>query len=86
MNLILKNIFGLKPNTFCYIKNCVSIRKIVNNTPYELSINRKANISNFHIFGSHHSYLLCRKKVLLIFYKRFLFSLPTQGNNLKRSK
>lgn len=73
-------------NTFCYIKNCVSIRKILNNTPYDSQINRKANISNFHIFGSHHSYIFCRKKVLLSFYQKNLFSLPAQGNNLQKKK
>ncbi len=38
-------------NTSCYILNRVSIRKILNKTPYELWKNRKPNISYFHIFG-----------------------------------
>ena len=38
-------------NTACYIINRVSIRKILNKTPYELWKNKKPNISYFHIFG-----------------------------------
>jgi len=38
-------------NTSCYILNRVSIRKILNKTPYELWKNRKPDISYFHIFG-----------------------------------
>ncbi|CAJ2668748.1 unnamed protein product [Trifolium pratense] len=38
-------------STSCYILNRVSIRKILDKTPYELWKNRKPNISYFHIFG-----------------------------------
>ncbi|KAK2388390.1 putative mitochondrial protein [Trifolium repens] len=38
-------------NTSCYILNRVTIRKILNKTPYELWKGRKPNISYFHIFG-----------------------------------
>ena len=38
-------------NTVCYIQNRISIRPILENTPYELWKNRKPNISYFHPFG-----------------------------------
>src|SRR3954466_3839536 len=38
-------------NTACYIHNRISIRPILNKTPYELWKNRKPNISYFHPFG-----------------------------------
>jgi len=40
-------------NTSCYILNRVSIRKVINKTPYELSKNIKPRISYFHIFGCY---------------------------------
>ncbi|KAK2428124.1 putative mitochondrial protein [Trifolium repens] len=40
-------------NTACYILNRVSIRKVLNKTPYELWKDRKPNISYFHIFGCY---------------------------------
>jgi len=50
-------------NTSCYIINRVSIRKILNKTPYELWKNRKSNISYFHIFGCY-CYILNDKENL----------------------
>ena len=38
-------------NTTCYIQNRISVRPILNKTPYELWRNRKPNISYFHPFG-----------------------------------
>src|SRR4051812_40319052 len=38
-------------NTACYMQNRISIRPILNKTPYELWKNRKPNISYFHPFG-----------------------------------
>ena len=38
-------------NTACYIQNRISIRPILEKTPYELWKNRKPNISYFHPFG-----------------------------------
>lgn len=38
-------------NTTCYIQNKISIRPILEKTPYELWRNRKPNISYFHPFG-----------------------------------
>src|SRR4051812_40138692 len=38
-------------NSACYIQNRISIRLILNKTPYELWKNRKPNISYFHPFG-----------------------------------
>ena len=50
-------------NTSCYIINRVSIRKILNKTPYELWKNRKPNISYFHVFGCY-CYILNDKENL----------------------
>ena len=38
-------------NTACYIQNRISIRPILEKTPYELWKNRKPNISYSHPFG-----------------------------------
>jgi transposase InsO family protein len=50
-------------NTSCYILNRVSIRKVLNKTPYELWKGRKPNISYFHIFGCY-CYILNNKDSL----------------------
>ena len=44
---------GRSYKTACYILNRVSIRKVLNKTPYELWKDRKPNISYFHIFGCY---------------------------------
>src|SRR5580765_7828591 len=38
-------------NTACYIQNRISVRPILNKTPYELWKNKNPNISYFHPFG-----------------------------------
>src|SRR5580765_6578522 len=38
-------------NTACYIQNRISVRPILNKTPYELWKNKKPNISYFYPFG-----------------------------------
>ena len=50
-------------NTFCYIINHVSIRKILNKTSYELWKNKKPNIVYFRIFGCY-CYILNDKENL----------------------
>ncbi|CAJ2661907.1 unnamed protein product [Trifolium pratense] len=40
-------------NTACYILNRMSIRKVLNKTPYELWKDKKPNVSYFHIFGCY---------------------------------
>jgi len=50
-------------NTSCYILNRVSIRKVLNKTPYELWKNIKPSISYFHIFGCY-CYILNNKEKL----------------------
>ena len=46
-----KHFWAEAVNTTCYIQNRVSIRPILEKTPYELWKNRKPNISYFHPFG-----------------------------------
>src|SRR3954466_14372632 len=46
-----KHFWAEAINTACYIQNRISIRSILNKTPYELWKNRKPNISYFHPFG-----------------------------------
>ena len=46
-----KHVWAEAVNTTCYIQNRVSIRPILEKTPYELWKNRKPNISYFHPFG-----------------------------------
>src|SRR3954469_16452290 len=46
-----KHFWAEAINTVCYIHNRISIRPILNKTPYELWKNRKPNISYFHPFG-----------------------------------
>src|SRR3954467_14435507 len=46
-----KHFWAEAINTTCYIQNRISIRHILNKTPYELWKNRKPNISYFHPFG-----------------------------------
>ena len=50
-------------NTSCYILNRISIRKILNKTPYEFWKGRKPNISYFHVFGCT-CYILNNKDIL----------------------
>src|SRR4051812_36924535 len=45
-----KHFWAEAINTACYIQNRISIRPILNKTPYELWKNRKTNISYFHPF------------------------------------
>jgi len=54
---------GVTINTSCYILNRVSIRKVLNKTPYELWKNIKPNISYFHIFGCY-CYIMNNKEKL----------------------
>src|ERR1044072_8708610 len=46
-----KHFWAEAVNTTCYIQNRISIKPILNKTPYELWKNRKPNISYFHPFG-----------------------------------
>src|SRR4051812_11898351 len=46
-----KHLWAEAINTTCYIHNRISIRPILNKTPYELWKNKKPNISYFHPFG-----------------------------------
>src|SRR3954463_10074449 len=46
-----KHFWAEAINSVCYIQNRISIRPILNKTPYELWKNRKPNISYFHPFG-----------------------------------
>src|SRR4051812_7375456 len=46
-----KHLWVEEINTACYIQNRISIRPILNKTPYELWKNRNPNISYFHPFG-----------------------------------
>src|SRR4051812_4031560 len=46
-----KHFWAEAINIACYIQNRISIRPILNKTPYELWKNRKPNISYFHPFG-----------------------------------
>lgn len=46
-----KHFWAEVVNTVCYIQNRISIRPILENTPYELWRNKKPNISYFHPFG-----------------------------------
>src|SRR3954471_22598295 len=46
-----KHFWAEEINTACYIQNRISIRPILNKTPYELWENRKPSISYFHPFG-----------------------------------
>ena len=46
-----KHFWAEAVNTACYIQNRISIRPILEKTPYELWKNRKPNISYFHPFG-----------------------------------
>ena len=48
---IAKIFWAEEINTTCYIQNRISIRPILEKTPYELWKNRKPNISYFHPFG-----------------------------------
>ena len=48
---ITKIFWAEEINTTCYIHNRISIRPIVEKTPYELWKNKKLNISYFHPFG-----------------------------------
>ena len=48
---IAKHFWAEAVNTACYIHNRISIRPIMEKTPYELWNNRKPNISYFHPFG-----------------------------------
>src|SRR3954467_6906494 len=46
-----KHFWAEAINTTCYIQNRISIRHILNKTPYELWKNKNPNISYFHPFG-----------------------------------
>src|SRR4051812_49220616 len=46
-----KHFWAEAINIACYIQNRISIRPILNKTPYEFWKNRKPNISYFHPFG-----------------------------------
>src|ERR1044072_177118 len=46
-----KHFWAEAVNTACYIQNRISIRPILNKTPYELWKNKKPNISYCHPFG-----------------------------------
>src|ERR1044072_7979031 len=46
-----KHFWAEAVNTACYIQNRISVRPILNKTPYELWKNKKPNISYFHPFG-----------------------------------
>src|SRR4051812_49155194 len=46
-----KHFWAEAINIACYIQNRISIRPILNKTPYELLKNRRPNISYFHPFG-----------------------------------
>src|ERR1051325_661341 len=46
-----KHLWAEAVNITCYIQNRISIRPILEKTPYELWKNRKPNISYFHPFG-----------------------------------
>ena len=48
---IAKNFWAEAINTTCYIQNKISIRPILEKTPYELWKNRNPNISYVHPFG-----------------------------------
>src|ERR1044072_2155472 len=48
---IAKHFWAEAVNTACYIQNRISIRPILNKTPYELWKNKEPNISYFHPFG-----------------------------------
>ena len=48
---ITKILWAEAINTSCYIQNGISIRSILEKTPYELWKNSKPNISYFHPFG-----------------------------------
>jgi hypothetical protein len=48
---IAKHFWAETVNIACYIQNRISIRLILNKTPYEFSKNSKPNISYFHPFG-----------------------------------
>jgi len=50
-------------NTSCYILNRVSIRKVLNKTPYQLWKDIKPSISYFHKFGCY-CYILNNKEKL----------------------
>ena len=45
---IAKHFWAEAVNTACYIQNRISIRPIMDKTPYELWKNRKPNILYFH--------------------------------------
>jgi hypothetical protein len=47
---IAKHFWAETVNIACYIQNRISIRLILNKTPYEFSKNSKPNISYFHHF------------------------------------
>ena len=46
-----RNFWAEAVNTACYILNRVTIRSIINKTPYELFRGRKPNISHLRAFG-----------------------------------
>jgi hypothetical protein len=48
---IAKHFWAEAINTACYIQNRISIRHILNKTPYELWKNIKPDNSYFHSFG-----------------------------------
>ena len=48
---IAKNFWAEAINTSCYIQNRISIRPILDKTPYELWKNKNPNISYFYPFG-----------------------------------
>ena len=48
---VAKHFWAEAVNTACYIQNRISIRPILEKTPYELCKGRKPNISYFHPFG-----------------------------------
>ena len=48
---VAKIFWAEEINTTCYIQNRLSIRPILEKTPYALWKNRKPNISYFHPFG-----------------------------------
>jgi hypothetical protein len=60
---IAKHFWAEAINTACYIHNRISIRPILNKTPYELWKNSKPNISYFHPFGCT-CYILNTKEYL----------------------
>jgi hypothetical protein len=66
---IAKHFWAEAINTACYIQNKISIRPILNKTPYELWKNSKPNISYFHPFGCT-CYILNTKEYMNKFHSK----------------